>query len=395
MPRYRYIAKDMDGRIYRGTMEASDSLTLAEHLRQKGLYCCRWRTAGEKKELFGPLGIKRISPLCRQLGSMMAAGVSLGDILTVSIASAKDRRVRSAFKRLYREIYEGRTLSEAMERMGSCFPKLLIHMVRMGEASGTLDEILERMAVYYTHEEELEGKIRAAMTYPVILLAVTVCSCVFLLTEVLPGFASMLPDQELPALTRLMLAAGNGIQARWKLYAVVLFLLPVLFAGALRAESIRIPVHRMLLSLPFAGHLMKIIYTSRFASAFSVLYGSGTGILEALDVTGRIIGNDFIRLGLKEACGCLEQGQSLSAALGRLGIFPPVFLSMTVAGEESGNLERIMEQTGIYYEKEGERAINQMIALLEPALILLMAGIVGSIVMAVMLPVFRMYSSML
>ena len=212
------------------------------------------------------------------------------------------------------------------------------------------------------------------MTYPLILLFVTICCSIFLLTAVLPQFAAMLQGARLPALTRFMLGAGEQLRLHGGLYAAAMLILILFILSASAVTGVRLRIGRALLHIPFAGKLLKIIYTSRFASSFSVLYGSGTGILEALDIAGRVIGNEHIRLEIREACFCMEQGQSLSKALGRLEMFPPVFLSMTAAAEESGDLERIMEQTGRYYEKEAERAMNQMIALLEPAMILVMAG---------------------
>ena len=396
MPRYRYTAKGMNGRVCKGSMEASDPADLTERLKQRELYCFRWREIEESRSSgLSPLKIRMLPPMCRQFSSMMAAGVPLGDILTVSIRAEGDKGMKKVLLRIRKAVYEGSTLSEAMEATEGIFPNLLVYMIQTGEASGRLDEILDRLAAYYSREEELAGKVRAAMTYPLILLFVTICCSIFLLTAVLPQFAAMLQGARLPALTRFMLGAGEQLRLHGGLYAAAMLILILFILSASAVTGVRLRIGRALLHIPFAGKLLKIIYTSRFASSFSVLYGSGTGILEALDIAGRVIGNEHIRLEIREACFCMEQGQSLSKALGRLEMFPPVFLSMTAAAEESGDLERIMEQTGRYYEKEAERAMNQMIALLEPAMILVMAGMVGSIVLAVMLPMFQMYSSIL
>lgn len=396
MPRYRYTAKGMNGRVCKGSMEASDPADLTERLKQREFYCFRWREIEESRSSgLSPLKIRMLPPLCRQFSSMMAAGVPLGDILTVSIRAEGDKGMKKVLLRIRKAVYEGSTLSEAMEATEGIFPNLLVYMIQTGEASGRLDEILDRLAAYYSREEELAGKVRAAMTYPLILLFVTICCSIFLLTAVLPQFAAMLQGARLPALTRFMLGAGEQLRLHGGLYAAAMLILILFILSASAVTGVRLRIGRALLHIPFAGKLLKIIYTSRFASSFSVLYGSGTGILEALDIAGRVIGNEHIRLEIREACFCMEQGQSLSKALGRLEMFPPVFLSMTAAAEESGDLERIMEQTGRYYEKEAERAMSQMIALLEPAMILVMAGMVGSIVLAVMLPMFQMYSSIL
>ena len=326
MPRYRYTAKGMNGRVCKGSMEASDPADLTERLKQRELYCFRWREIEESRSSgLSPLKIRMLPPLCRQFSSMMAAGVPLGDILTVSIRAEGDKGMKKVLLRIRKAVYEGSTLSEAMEATEGIFPNLLVYMIQTGEASGRLDEILDRLAAYYSREEELAGKVRAAMTYPLILLFVTICCSIFLLTAVLPQFAAMLQGARLPALTRFMLGAGEQLRLHGGLYAAAMLILILFILSASAVTGVRLRIGRALLHIPFAGKLLKIIYTSRFASSFSVLYGSGTGILEALDIAGRVIGNEHIRLEIREACFCMEQGQSLSKALGRLEMFPPVF----------------------------------------------------------------------
>ena len=184
MPRYRYTAKGMNGRVCKGSMEASDPADLTERLKQRELYCFRWREIEESRSSgLSPLKIRMLPPLCRQFSSMMAAGVPLGDILTVSIRAEGDKGMKKVLLRIRKAVYEGSTLSEAMEASEGIFPNLLVYMIQTGEASGRLDEILDRLAAYYSREEELAGKVRAAMTYPLILLFVTICCSIFLLQQ--------------------------------------------------------------------------------------------------------------------------------------------------------------------------------------------------------------------
>ena len=226
MPRYRYTAKGMNGRVCKGSMEASDPADLTERLKQRELYCFRWREIEESRSSgLSPLKIRMLPPLCRQFSSMMAAGVPLGDILTVSIRAEGDKGMKKVLLRIRKAVYEGSTLSEAMEATEGIFPNLLVYMIQTGEASGRLDEILDRLAAYYSREEELAGKVRAAMTYPLILLFVTICCSIFLLTAVLPQFAAMLQGARLPALTRFMLGAGEQLRLHGGLYAAAMLIL--------------------------------------------------------------------------------------------------------------------------------------------------------------------------
>lgn len=396
MPCYRYRAKSENGKIHRGTMEADDGRALLGMLRSQGLYCYEY-SSQERVHQVRParLNQKKLPMLCRQMAAMLTAGVSLSRTLAVSFESARDKTLKETLLSLRESIHKGRTLSEAMEEMNGVFPNLLVYMVRTGESSGKLDELLHKMADYYSREEELNGKVRAAMTYPVILFTITVAAAVFMLTTVLPQFASMMQEQELPWITRLMMAVSFSLRTHGFLYVVFILILIALFMGILTRPTVRLQADRTILHVPIIGKLLRTIYTSRFASAFAVLYGSGIGILEAMHTVGRVMGNSYVEKRLGQASENLKRGVMLSQALKELDVFQPVLISMVVAGEESGSLDSVLEDAGSFYEKEAARAINQMIALLEPAMILILALIVGSVVMAIMVPVFGMYSSML
>ena len=393
---YRYSAKDRKGRRYTGIREAENEMQLVKALTEDGLYCYSIHnedSAASVKHFIVPL--KLLPPLCSQISSMLSAGVPQAEILKTACKTAPTREMKNLLAGLEEKIHKGQTLSEAMGSMGKCFPKLLIYMIQTGEASGTLDDILQKMSVYYGKEVEMEGKVQTAMIYPFILLLACIGASVFLLTTVLPQFAGMLEEYELPAITRFMMSAGEHLQQDWFLYCLwipVFFLLCFLISAL---PWLRLRADWALLHTPVIAGLLKTIYTSRFASAFSVLYGGGNGILDCMDITGRVIGNLWMEKKMQEAVNGLEKGESLSAALKRQGIFHPVFLSMMAAAEESGELESVLQQAGVYYEKEAEQSAQRLVTLIEPCMILIMAGIVGTIVLSIMLPVFNMYSALL
>ena len=391
MPRYRYKAKSEDGRVHCGTEKADSGRALFVILKSQGLYCYEY-SSQERTPAACPakLNQKQLPLLCRQIAAMLTAGVSLSRALEVSAGSARDKTLKAALAGLRESIHKGRTLSEAMEEMKGVFPNLLIYMTRTGESSGRLDELLHKMAEYYGREEELNGKVRA-----VILFSITVMAAVFMLTMVLPQFASMLQEQELPWITRMMMRLSFSLRSHGFLYIMLILILMALFKGILKCPSVRLQADRAVLYTPFIGKLLRTVYTSRFASAFAVLYGSGIGILDAMHTVGRVMGNSYVEKGLAQAAERLKGGVMLSQALEEQDLFQPVLISMVAAGEESGALDMVLEDAGSFYEKEAARAVNQMIALLEPAMILILALVVGSVVMAIMMPVFNMYSSML
>lgn len=396
MPRYRYKAKDLNGNVYKGTMDAEDERSLLKNLRVKGLYCYSCHAHDTGTALRTPkIKKKMLPPLCRQLAAMLSAGVPLYKALAVSYESAQDGALKENLIKLRESVHKGSTLSEAMEGMPGVFPNLLVYMVQTGESSGKLDAMLGNMADYYDQEEELNGKVRTAMTYPVILFCITVLSSVFLLTTVLPQFAAMMEEQELPWITRALMGLSLSLRMYGMMYIIILLILIALSMGVLMIPSVRLKADRAVLYIPVVGKLLRTVETSRFASTFAVLYGSGVGILDAIHATGRVMGNLYVEKCLERASEHMKRGEMLSQVLKELDIFQPVLISMVVAGEESGALDAVLGDAGGYYKREAARALGQMIALLEPVMIILMALIVGSIVMAVMIPVFNMYSSML
>lgn len=396
MPHYRYKAKDMDGKVYKGAMEAENAEALLKVLRDRGLFCFAYHEQETGTALRLPrIKRKMLPPFCRQLSAMLMAGVPLSKALAVSYGSAQDGPLKENIMKLRERVHKGCTLSEAMEEMKGVFPNLLVYMARTGEFSGKLDEILGNMADYYDEEEELNGKIRAAMTYPVILFCITVLSSIFMLTTVLPQFASMMKEQELPLITRLMMNLSFSLRSYGLLYLLLLLVLIALSMGVLMIPSVRLKADRAVLSIPVIGTLIRTVETSRFASAFAVLYGSGVGILDAIHATGRVMGNSYVETCLEKVSEKMKAGEMLSQALKEMNLFRPILISMVVAGEESGALDKVLGEAGGYYKREAARALGQMLSFLEPAMIILMAIIVGTIVMAVMIPVFNMYSSML
>ena len=396
MPQYRYKAKSMDGKVCRGRMEALTERDLLKRLEDQGLYCFGWReeSKGRARRKI-PLGAGLLAPLCRELSVMLSAGVPLAEILAVSGEMAGSSRLKKEILRVREEVYQGHSLSEAMESGEGTFPSLLIYMIRAGETGGELEEILRKMAEYYERQRELGGKIRTAMIYPLILFAATVFVSIFLVAEVLPQFVSLLEGQPLPLFTRILLEAGAYMGSHGAQPLLFVPVPAVLLIGIFHIPSVRLALDRAIIHIPVIGKIVKTIDTARFSQTFGILYGNGAGILEALDLTGQVMGNSYIRKSLKDVAEELKRGRLLSGSLEEADIFLPVFVSMVAAGEESGRLDQVLGEAGIYYEKEAERAVNQMVVRLEPAMILIMAIVVGGMILAVMTPVFQMYSSML
>ena len=389
----------MDGTKECRTAEAPDQATLVRNLHEENLYCYEIQelNAVKKKDIFDQrkINLKFIVTYCRQLGAMLAAGVLLSRALDIIYDSAEKKTMKKAIYRLREQVQEGESLSRAMKEMGRAFPSLLIYMTETGETSGTLDVIMEQMAEHYEQEIKTKGKVRTAMIYPCILAVVAIVATTFMLIEVLPRFVTMFSGIQLPWITRKMLELSSFLQSYGKILAAGIVCLFLLFLWGLSKPVFRIKVDKLQLSIPIVGKLLRTIYTSRFATTFSILYGSGIDVLMSLEVTAKVLGNSYVEKKLGEALEELQRGRSLSVSLESVGIFTKVFLSMVVVGEESGSLENVLRDTGKFFDEEASTAIAQMVALMEPAMIVVMGGIIGTIVLSIMIPIFSMYGQML
>lgn len=395
MAQFTYKARTEDGVLERGTAEAADREALIHLLRDKGLYCFSAQESGREVEAPRPIKLKHLSAFCRQLAAMQHAGVSMARSLDTISTATTDKRTRSAVLLLYEGVLKGQSLSESMKAQGKAFPELLIYMTETGEVSGTLDQILESMAVHYEREHETRKKVQSAMTYPVLLGVIALLLVVFLLVSIIPSFVTMYGDAALPLPTQILLSLSDIIKHYWAALLGAAFGLTVLFTALRANHGYRVAADKRKLSFPILGKLRRTILTSRFASTFSVLYSSGISILKSIDVTSRVMGNAYVEESMKKISESLRRGGMLSASLEELNIFHPTLISMVKAGEESGSLDDMMNKTGTYFEKESQAALSQMVALLEPLMIVIFGVIIGLIVLSIILPIFGMYQQYL
>ena len=397
MPQFAYKAKTSEGKLQRGVMNAANREELLIQLRSEGLFCYEISDRGEEQtvERWSPIKLKQIAPFCRQLSAMLRSGVNMARALDIIYNSTKKKQMRAAAFQLYEGVHRGQALSETMAQMGKAWPELLIYMVETGETSGTLDVIMERMASHFENEVQLKSKIQGAMIYPIILLIVAIAAVVFILTFALPQFLSMYEGYDLPITTQMLLAISDFITGNWAFLLVSIVVFIGLWMFLMTQRPFNIQVKKLLLRVPIFGPLLRTIYTSRFASTFSILYGSGISILKSIEITGRVLGSTYIEERLKEAGAGLAAGDMLSDCLTRIKVFNTIFISMVLVGEESGALDDILAKNGAYFEQEANAALSKMVAMIEPIMIILMAVIIGFIVISIIMPIFTMYSQIL
>ena len=399
MPIYEYKAISRTGQSVQGNYTAQDKSQVLEMLRNNHYYPVYVKELVKGKEitfdLFQKVKIKDIVIFCRLFYTMLHAGVPIIQTIDILSKQLENAKLRKIMVEIYDELQKGSTFSESMKKHRDVFPELLLSMIEAGEVSGTLDIIMDRMAVHFEKESKIQSKVKGAMMYPAILSIVAVLVVIFLLTFVMPTFVSMFQGSgvELPAPTRVLLAISGFIQTYWYLLLFVTFALFFLFRVLLKTDAARLVWDQMKLRIPIIkGTLIKIA-TSRFTRTLSTLLRSGITLLEALEIAANVAGNKVVSNGILRAKEEVRKGLDLSVPLRELRIFPPMVDSMIRVGEESGTLDDVLERIADFYDNEVEAAIQSMTSLLEPIMIVIMALIIGSIVIAMVLPMFDMINT--
>ncbi len=297
------------------------------------------------------------------------------------------------FSQLYEDVQKGNSLSIAMQLQPGMFPSLLVNMILAGEAGGTLDTSMNRMADHFDKEMKLSNKIKAALVYPVILSILAISVVLVLVTFVLPTITNMFPADQMPATTKIILAFSGFVIHQW--YLIIIFLAVVIVGGrfALRMPDVKYELDRILLQMPIIGKLNRTIYSARCARTFASLYLSGVQALDMIEITGKVLGNTFLMRRFDEVMSLVSRGEYISKAIENTGSFDPMLSSMLFIGEESGSLGEILSKTADYFDGESETALQRMVALIEPAMLVIMGIIIAFIVISIMQPIFTMYNS--
>ncbi len=338
---------------------------------------------------------KDIAVYCRQFYTMLNAGVTIVKCLGILEAQTENKVMRNATRVAFDDVQKGMTLSEAMRKHERVFPSLLVNMVEAGEVSGSLDVIMERMAMHYEKENKIENKIKGAMIYPIVLGVVSIAVVIFLLVAVMPTFIGMFESSgvELPAPTKILLNVSNSLENQWYIYlaSIIILVLGVGYFG--RQESGRLFIDSLKLRMPIIKDTNIKIATSRFTRTLSTLLSSGIPLLQGLDVVAKIVNNKFLSIKLENAKEEVRKGVPLSRTIKEVRVFPPMVDSMIKIGEESGSLDEILNKSADFYDEEVEVAIQKMTEMLQPILIVVMALMVGFIVIAMALPMFDMVNT--
>jgi type IV pilus assembly protein PilC len=397
MPLFEYKAINKAGESIDGRYSANDRSEILQMLRKNEYHPVMIKEVVEgtdlsKMSVFNKVKVKDIAVFARQFYAMLNAGVTIIQALDILRQQTENRVLKSVVEDIYESVQKGSSLSEAMKEHKNIFPELFIYMVEAGEASGTLDAIMDRMAVHYEKETKVQNKIKSAMTYPIILAIVSVVVVVFMLVAILPTFLSMFEGSgaPLPGPTKFLLSISNGLRQYWYIFLLALGVIVYIIRRYLKTDSGQKAFDQLKLKLPVVKDMVTKVVTSRFTRTLSTLLASGVPLLPSMDIVARVVGNKIFADGILSVKEDLRKGFDMSGPIRRLGLFPPMVDSMIMIGEESGALDDVLRRTADFYDEEVDVAIQRMTSMLEPIMLIFMAVIIGFLVVAMYLPMIDM-----
>ena len=402
MPTFAYVARDKSGKHTPGTLDAPNKDVVVQQLRDKGLYVtkveekkavtrAKEKGAGRFQFMQGKVKLRDLSIFCRQFATMINAGVSLVRCLDVLEQQTSSNRLKGVIRDISSEIESGAPLSRALAKHPRVFSKLAVGLVRAGEVGGVLDETLDRLAGFLEADMELRRKVKAAMTYPVIVMIMAGGIVIFLSTFILPKFIALflelgMTEDQFPAPTRLLMGFSNFLINYW--WACILIAIgSVVGYNRLRATKTgKRYIDMIKLKVPVFGSLTHKISMARFSRTLSTLLTSGVPILQAMETTAGTVDNVLIQDAILAARAAIREGDTIADPLAASKQFPPMVVQMITIGEETGQLDAMLEKVAIFYEGEVDAALESLTSAIEPLMIVGLGGVVLFILIALWMP---------
>ena len=401
MPKYVFEAKGPNGKGFRGEIEAGSENEARVKLRAQRLMPTKIvATAGQVKKAggggfgAGKVSSKDLQIFTRQLSTLLSSGVPIMQSMETLADGSRSPGLTFALKDIADQVSKGKRFGEALAGHPKIFDRFYVNMVIAGEESGNLDQILNRLAVYIEKSVKIQGKIKGAMAYPAAIIAIAFLVVTGLLVFVIPKFKDLFTSsgQELPALTKLVVAMSEFVQAQWYVLIGGIFAIFYSFNTYRKTEAGKQALDAILIDVPFMGDLMKKGAVARFTRTLSTLLGSGVGIMEALDIASKVVGNYVIERAILRAKDAITEGKSLTVPLGKEKYIPHMVTQMIGVGEQTGALDVMLGKVADFYEDEVDVAVGALTSVLEPMMMVVLGGIVAFFVIAMYLPIFNMAS---
>ena len=396
MPAFDYAALDARGRSRSGVISADSAEQARSALERRRLLPLRLQPAAvssQPRRGPGGFGARRRAMFTRQLASL-AASAPLEEALRMIGAQSDHAATRQVVMAVHGLVVEGLRLADAMARQGKAFPPLYRAMVAAGERSGALPDVLERLAELLERQQEVRSRLATALVYPAALaltaMAVVLALMIAVVPKVVEQFDSL--GRELPWLTGAVIALSDLLVGYGLVLLAALVLAGLAFARGLRRPGFRLAVDRTVLRLPLVGRLLRDMHAARMARTLGIMLNAGVPLVEGLEMTARTVGNRVLRMATADMAVAIDEGGSLSGAMRRAGILPPTLLYMVGSGEASGHVAPMLERAADYLEREFNTTTTAAMSLLEPAIIIVLGGVVALIVLSILLPILQFNS---
>lgn len=396
MAQYNYKAMDKNGKAKKGSIEAINPEKAKEKLKSEGLIVQEIKEQGVAKAGRGKkVKDKDLAVFCKQFASVLNAGVTIISALEMMSEQLENKTLQRALQEAQAYVQKGGTLADAFKLNPKVFPPIMVNMTAAGEMSGNLEICFERLTTHFETANALHSKVKGAVTYPIVILIVVVAVVAVLLVGVIPQFSQMFDDlgSELPVATQMLVNLSNFLQHKW--YVVVIVVAALIFGlkafGKTEAGSLMYA--KIGMKAPLFGNLTIKSAAATFSRTMATLMASGISLIDAVEQVAKMINNRIIREALLDAKTQIAKGVPLSKPLRDCGIFPPMLPQMTRIGEETGNIEDMMDKVADYYEMEVNDATDALTAAMEPMIIVIMGVVVGGIVMAIYSPMLSMYDA--
>lgn len=402
METFSYKAVNPAGKDVKGSVEAESREDAARKIKEQGLVPVSIGKQGAlDKDINIPLfkgkkiPARDMSVFCRQFASILKAGVSVINALEMLAEQTENKKLKEAIANTQSGVEKGENLSDSM-RQNDCFPSILIDMVKAGEASGSLENSLTRMAIQFEKDAKLKGIVKKAMMYPIVLLCVMIGVIIVMLTFVIPSFMTMFEDldSELPVTTRAILAMSDSLKNYWYIYILVIVGIVVGVQMYKRTDNGRHNLDKLKLKIPVFGLLQTKTACASFARTMSTLLQAGMPMIDALEIASSTMKNVLFYDGLQKVKNGVSLGLPLSNQLKSTGLFPAMVVHMVGIGEETGNVEEMLTNSATYYEEEVEVQTQTLTSLMEPVIIVLMAFVVVLLIMAIYQPMIQLYNTL-
>jgi len=401
VPVYTYKAFTSAGQLKTGIADADSPREARLKLRREGLLVTdidvvqnlsekktsRWRRPGVRRKT-----VRELPQITRQLATLLRAGIPLNDALKALVEQIESRSLEAVFRDVREKIGQGASFAEGLEQHPAVFPPLYVSMVRAGEAAGNSDIVLERLANFMLKQSKMRNKVFAALMYPMIMVLVGGIVVAVLMTKVVPKLIVLVKSRggELPLPTAILESASNFLVSYWYLLVLAIVVINMGISAMRRTEGGRYAWDRFMLNLPVFGDLFKKQAIARFAVTLSTLLKTGVNVLDAIKIVREIVANSVLQRVLDDLHSAILQGADIATPLKKSGVFPPAVGYMIAIGEQTGDLESVLDRLAEAYDLEVDIATERMTAVIEPVMILLMAVVVGFIVLSIVLPMLQL-----